>query len=95
MINRRKDGDTTVGEGEKLDEVLEIARDEANHPLADTRDNPEVHVSPIGDLKEHKDEPGDGTTCWCKPKRDAEHHDVIVHNSMDGREAYENGRLKH
>ena len=48
------------------------------------------HVIPVGDLREHEPLP----TCWCKPTPD-EDHDVFVHLSLDGREAFEisGGRL--
>ena len=42
-------------------------------------------VTPIDDLRTHEE----GLSCWCKPVLDDE---VIVHNTLDGREAYENGR---
>lgn len=44
------------------------------------------HVVPVGDLREHE------TTmnCWCKPRR--LWNGIVVHNSMDERESYENGR---
>lgn len=47
----------------------------------------ECHVLPIKDLREHEA----SIDCWCKPKED---EGVIIHNSMDRREEYENGRLK-
>lgn len=43
---------------------------------------------PVNDLREHVDRPD----CWCKPKQDAEYPEVWVHNSMDRREEYEQGR---
>lgn len=43
-------------------------------------------VYPLDDLREH--EP-DNTQCWCKPYFD---DGVLVHNSMDRREDYEQGR---
>lgn len=39
-------------------------------------------VTPLNDLREHIE----GVKCWCKPRMD---EDVIVHNSLDGREKYE------
>ena len=42
----------------------------------------ETHVMPINDLREHVDLPN----CWCRPKRDEEEPNLIVHNSMDRRE---------
>lgn len=41
------------------------------------------HVWPLDDLKDHELE----KDCWCKPLLDG---NIIVHNSMDGREDYEN-----
>lgn len=47
-------------------------------------DNP-PEVTPIDDLKPHQE----GEGCWCKPFMDGE---VLVHNSLDGREkTYERG----
>jgi hypothetical protein len=47
------------------------------------------HVYPLNDLKEHVT---DGPEqCWCQP---LETDGVIVHNSMDGREAFETGERK-
>lgn len=46
------------------------------------------HVIPLDDLKEHDDNAG----CWCGPEVEEEDEGrVIVHHSMDGREAFENG----
>lgn len=45
------------------------------------------HVYPVADLRPHKT---DGEPCWCKPVENE--YGVIVHNSMDRREEYENGR---
>lgn len=46
------------------------------------------HVLPVNDLKEHIE----SRDCWCKPRED---DGVIVHNSMDRREEYEQGRKMH
>jgi hypothetical protein len=49
------------------------------------------HVVPVDDIRQHicdKDQ-----HCWCNPVYDAE-HDIYVHNSADGREAYEDGLRK-
>lgn len=50
-----------------------------------------VHVVPVGDIREHVlDE-----DCWCDPFVDqSEDEDLVVHNSLDKRELYENGELK-
>ena len=48
------------------------------------------HVYPLNDLREHILDPQG--SCWCKPE---EIETVWVHNSMDRREEYENGRAKH
>lgn len=51
--------------------------------------NDKYHVVPLMDLREHitdSDKP-----CWCHPRED---EGVIVHNSMDGREAFETGERK-
>lgn len=47
----------------------------------------QVHVVPEDDLREHDVSP----RCWCRPRQDIADPPVWVHNSMDGREAYENG----
>lgn len=45
-----------------------------------------VHVYPVGDLREHEI----SASCWCRPELNMD--DVFVHNAMDGRESYEQGR---
>lgn len=45
-----------------------------------------THVYPIDDLKPHDLE---GVACWCRPRVE---DDLIIHNSMDERETYEQGR---
>ena len=47
----------------------------------------ERHVIPIDDLRPHYE----SANCWCQPFFDGE---VIVHNSMDGRERVERGERK-
>lgn len=49
--------------------------------------NAPVHVYPRNDFRPHET---DGKPCWCKPT--ANDDGVIVHNSMDRREEYEEGR---
>jgi len=45
-----------------------------------------MHVVPVNDLREHiTDE-----KCWCNPNVNDDL--VVVHNSMDQRETYEEGR---
>jgi len=46
------------------------------------------HVYPTNDLREHVT---DGSECWCNPTHDDEHL-LVIHNSMDERETYEEGR---
>lgn len=46
-----------------------------------------VHVTPIGDLRPHLLMTG----CWCSPVFDADQPQVLVHASLDGREAFERG----
>ena len=48
----------------------------------------EHHVIPFDDESPHTLTP----QCWCEPLRDDEDDTIIVHNSADGREAYE-GRI--
>lgn len=50
----------------------------------------DTHVMPKNDLRDHEADPG----CWCKPVKDDE-LSLYVHNSMDRREEYEEGRKKH
>lgn len=45
------------------------------------------HVMPVGDLREHDS----NKDCWCRPEHDEEYN-IYVHNSLDGREAYETGQ---
>jgi hypothetical protein len=48
------------------------------------------HIVPINDLREHKS----SKDCWCNPVQDEEESGIWVHNSMDGREHYdEAGKL--
>lgn len=49
------------------------------------------HVVPIGDLRPHKS----SKNCWCGPVQDEEEPNVWVHNAMDQRETYEDGRKMH
>jgi hypothetical protein len=44
------------------------------------------HVYPVHDLRAHVP-----INCWCHPKED---EGVVVHNSLDRRELYEQGILK-
>lgn len=44
-------------------------------------------VIPLGDLANHDS----GQACWCRPLMDCE---VLVHNSLDGREKYETGAVR-
>lgn len=46
------------------------------------------HVVPQDDLKPH----ALGTLCWCRPRTTDD--DIVVHNSMDGREHYETGERR-
>jgi hypothetical protein len=47
-----------------------------------------LHVIPVNDLREHE---ANGS-CWCKPTLDDEGSEPIwIHNSLDGREAFETG----
>lgn len=46
------------------------------------RQDGNLHVIPLNDLREHDDSPN----CWCKPIADEEYPNVWTHNSMDGRE---------
>lgn len=46
------------------------------------------HLVPCGDLRLHQLDP----SCWCKPTEDSETPDFWIHNSADGREAFEQGR---
>ncbi len=46
---------------------------------------------PLNDLREHE---ANGS-CWCKPTLDDEGSEPIwIHNSLDGREAFETGERK-
>ena len=46
------------------------------------------HVVPLGDLRPHTTD-FNGTPCWCQVR--TEEH-VVVHNSADHRELYEQGK---
>lgn len=47
------------------------------------------HVVPRNDLREHS---CDRMECWCNPVLNDEEGYVVVHNSMDRREEYEEGK---
>ncbi len=50
-----------------------------------------VHVYPVDDSREHQ---VDGDACWCEPSYEYEMgwlDHVLIHNSADGREAFERG----
>jgi GAF domain-containing protein len=45
------------------------------------------HITPVDDLKEHE---GTGLRCWCEPVvKDEGVGTLVIHNSADGREFYE------
>lgn len=46
-----------------------------------------THVFPTNDLRDHVT---DGTLCWCNPEVDDDL--IVIHNSLDDRESYEEGR---
>lgn len=46
-----------------------------------------THVVPVGDLREHITD----RECWCNPSVDDDDL-IVIHNSMDERESYEEGR---
>ena len=48
-----------------------------------------THVVPVGDLKDHITD--DSQECWCNPEYD-DIDCIVIHNSMDERETYEEGR---
>lgn len=56
-------------------------------------DGSEVNVIPENDLRMHLY----GTLCRCRPSKEVTDEGVplYVHNSYDGREAYENGKKPH
>lgn len=51
------------------------------------------HVVPVNDLREHVT----NSSCWCQPVEDGDcdhlPYRVWIHNSLDRREEYEQGRL--
>ena len=48
------------------------------------------NVFPVNDIRPHID----NELCWCKPVVDDEEPTVLIHNAMDGREAFETGERK-
>ncbi len=50
----------------------------------------EIHVVPVDDLRPH--EPA--ATCWCHPEEEGDEPCNWAHNSLDGRDAYEDGSLQ-
>ena len=55
-------------------------------PRFEEREGMTQHVYPTNDLREHEMTPD----CWCKPEIDE--YGNVIHNSMDERETYEEGR---
>ena len=47
----------------------------------------DIHIVPIGDLREHVAD----RACWCHPADEIDEPDILIHHSLDGREAFENG----
>ena len=47
----------------------------------------QLHVVPINDLRDHVT----SVDCWCSPIINDD--GIVIHNSLDGREKYENGGL--
>jgi len=80
---------------EEKKKAIEMAIEVDEYPLEELGADEDIHVVPVGDLREHVAESGAGTSCWCKPTRNEECERVVVHNSLDGREKYEDGRKKH
>ena len=69
-----------------------IAHRWANLPVVVDRIHTQLHLAPVRDIAPHKL----CSTCECGAFEDPEAADYIVHNSWDGREAYETGkRRKH
>lgn len=52
--------------------------------------NERMHVYPTNDIREHIL----SLDCPCQPVLDEEDN-IVIHNSFDGREAYERGDRKH
>jgi hypothetical protein len=50
------------------------------------------HVFPVEDLRKHVTD--QGFDCWCKPLPHEDDDSIVLHNSMDGREAFETGERK-
>lgn len=53
---------------------------------------PDIHITPINDLREHLD----SRDCWCKPRIEIEEDFLtdekkvlVIHHSLDGRELVE------
>ena len=47
------------------------------------------HIFPLDDYRPHEiDLEG---ACWCRPEFDAKDPGLVIHNAMDGREAFETG----
>ena len=62
-----------------MDDLKEWAED--GHMFSDYQ-----HIYPVNDLREHEI----SASCWCNSKWDMD--GLIIHNAMDGRESYEQGR---
>jgi hypothetical protein len=48
----------------------------------------DFHIIPLDDLREHDE----CKSCWCNPTLDTDCAEVVIHNAMDQRESYEEGR---
>ena len=49
--------------------------------------SPEWHIVPTNDIREHES----SKDCFCKPIPDEKEPSCWIHNSLDGREAFERG----
>lgn len=56
--------------------------------------NPDIHVTPVNDLRDHDD----ARDCWCAPRLETETSfwtgqptTIVVHNAADGRDLVETG----
>jgi hypothetical protein len=61
------------------------------HIYVQGRPSGDVHLVPLDDLRTHDEE-----CCWCRPRDEtlSDGSVLTIHNSLDGREAYERGELK-
>ena len=71
-----------------MNQELTLAMQDAVGWNTDELAGGETHVYPRNDWREHVLSPA----CWCRPEQDDEEPGQWLHNSLDRREEFEEGR---